>query len=321
MVEWKGGTAEMDEMNGSKRVRLKSVATVLVGIVLGCALFVGVVYLVINQHNGKIVSYGQVRKYLLYVPDSYDPSTPTPLVISLHGFAEWPAHIRSITGWNDLADEHGLIVVYPSGTKFPKRWSTDSNSRRPEDPLLNVTFIADLIDALSLEYNIDQNRVYANGFSNGGGMAFLLACELADRIAAIGGVASADYYQGEECQPSRPVPVIAFHGTEDNFVSYYGRWRSPKTYQKPRVPKWIEAWAARYQCSPEPVELPSGGEVSGVQYLGCDQEAEVHFYTIEGGGHAWPGGKPMPEFIVGHTTEDIDATRVMWAFFSQFFIE
>jgi len=308
----------MNNIVSPRKKILKRTILILLALITLCLIFAAVVFFVVNQSNGEIVSSGQVRKYLLYVPDTYDPSTPTPLVISLHGFAEWPAHMMSISGWDELAEENGFIVVFPSGTKFPKRWGTNSNSRRPENPMLNITFISDLIDTLEGEFNIDQARIYANGFSNGGGMSFFLACELADRIAAIGGVASADYYQGDECQPSRPVPVIAFHGTEDNFVSYYGRWKSPQTYQQPRIPQWIKPWAERNECDLDRVELPPTGEVSGIKYTQCSQNADVYLYTIHGGGHSWPGGEPMPRRIVGHTTQDIDATAVMWEFFSQY---
>jgi polyhydroxybutyrate depolymerase len=76
-------------------------------------------------------------------------------------------------------------------------------------------------------------------------------------------------------------------------------------------------YARRNGCNDIPLDLPAAGEVSGVQYSRCDQNADVIFYTIQGGGHAWPGGEPMPQFIVGHTTQDIDATRLMWEFFAR----
>ncbi|MGD2159357.1 MAG: PHB depolymerase family esterase, partial [Anaerolineales bacterium] len=179
-------------------------------------------YYLVNKTNGQIESSGQIRKYLIYVPESYDPSEPTPLVMGIHGFIQWPAHQQTLSGWNSLADEYGFIVVYPQGTGFPLRWNTALMEDKPEGMDKEVQFFSDLIDALSMNYNIDQTRIYANGMSNGGGMAHLLACKLSDRIAAIGGVAGAYLHQWEFCQPKRPVPVIAFHGTKDPFVPYYG---------------------------------------------------------------------------------------------------
>lgn len=81
--------------------------------------------------NGRIISSEQTRKYLVYIPESYDPEQLTPLVISIHGFVQWPAHQESMTGWNKLADEYGFIVVYPKGTGFPLRWTTRPSEENP----------------------------------------------------------------------------------------------------------------------------------------------------------------------------------------------
>lgn len=284
-------------------------------IVLGSVGFA--IFSWVDKANGRLESSEVVRKYLLYVPESYNPSTPTPLVISLHGFAEWPAHQMELSGWNTLAEENGFIVVYPSGSGFPKRWRI-SETGTPSDPTIDVQLISDLIDQLKQEYNIDLWRVYANGLSNGGGMSFLLACELSEQIAAIGSVSGAYLFSLEDCHPSRPVPLIAFHGTADQIVPYYGGPSSSFDHPFPLVPEWIEAWAERNGCSLTPNELLGQGEVSGIRYTHCQQKAEVIFYTVDGGGHSWPGREPLPKWIVGHTTQDIDATRVMWEFFRQY---
>lgn len=290
---------------------------VLIGLGLLAALILlaAVTYLIATRTNGSLVSSGEERKYLLYVPESYDPATPTPLVISLHGFAEWPAHLMNISGWNDLADQYGFIVVYPSGTGFPKRWRGGGATYGDRDLPIDVAFISDLIDHLSASYNIDPRRVYANGLSNGGGMSFLLSCALSDRIAAIGSVAGAYPLRWEACRPSRPVPAILFHGTADPIVPFQGDPSRSSSILLPELPSWVDTLAARNGCDPDPVELPAEGEARGVQYTGCD--ADVVFYTIDGGGHTWPGGVPMPAIVVGSTTRDIDATRLMWEFFQQ----
>lgn len=98
---------------------LKRVGLILLGLIALLAIAIAVVFTVVNKTNGEIVSSGERRRYLLYVPDSYDPATPTPLVLTFHGFAEWPAHQMETGHWNDLADEDGFIVVYPEGTGFP----------------------------------------------------------------------------------------------------------------------------------------------------------------------------------------------------------
>jgi len=297
------------------RKTFKRIILILAVFIVVFVSLVAVLYSMVDVTNGEITSSGQVRRYLLYVPESYNPATPTPLVISLHGFAEWPAHMMQVSGWNDLADEVSFLVVYPAGTKFPKRWHVSRMSGTQQDQDNDITFVADLIDHLSTEYNIDRSRVYANGFSNGGGMAHLLACELSDQITAVGGVAGAYSVLWENCNPSRPVPMIAFHGTDDPIVPYSGGVGSPRMEPLPDIPKWVEQWAWLNGCDLESHSLPSKGEVEGIAYTTCDQNAEVRFYTINGGGHSWPGGGSLPVLIVGHTTQDIDATEVIWNFY------
>jgi polyhydroxybutyrate depolymerase len=267
-----------------------------------------------GQINGELVSSGLTRRYVLHVPETYDPSVPAPLIVSLHGFAEWPAHQMEISRWNDLADRNGFLVVYPAGTGFPLRWNAGNGAN--VSPLTNqdVAFINDLIDTIETRYNVDPSRIFANGLSNGGGMAYALACVLSGRVAAVGGVSGAYLYPPEECKPSRPVPFIAFHGTADPIVPY-GGGPSGFDYPFPAITDFIAGWAARNSCTPSPEALPASGDVTGVHYGQCDQNADVVFYTIRGGGHAWPGGGALPEIIVGRTTQDIDATLVMWNFF------
>jgi polyhydroxybutyrate depolymerase len=288
---------------------------IILGLPLLLVLIVGASYLLSNRTNGKLEVAGETRRYLLYVPESYDPSVPTPLVISIHGYAEWPAHQMQISGWNDLADQHGFIVVYPMGTGFPLRWRAYGSPDSQDDPRLEVDFISALIDRLSAEYNIDPRRIYANGLSNGGGMSFTLACMLSERIAAVGMVSGAYLLPWEACNPLRAVPAIIFHGTADEIVPYQGGSSHSFDLPFPAIPDFVDTLAQHNGCPGEATALPASGDVSGIQFTGCT--ADLLFYTIAGGGHAWPGGEPIPAWIVGHTTMDIDATQVMWEFFMQ----
>lgn len=302
-------------MKKAIRLIIITCAAVL-GVTLLAVIILAVSFLIANKTSGTLVSSGEKRQYLLYIPDSYNPQTPTPLVISIHGFAEWPAHQAQISRWNDLADELGFILVYPSGTDFPKRWRTTGLASTPDDPALDVQFISDLIDKLESKYNIDPARIYANGLSNGGGMSYMLACKMADRIAAIGSVAGAYTYPLDQCSPSRPVPLIAFHGDTDPVVPYHGGPSRSFDIPFPSVPEWMQGWAERNQCQTA-ASIPQEGEISGMTWSDCSQNAEVTFYTIAGGGHSWPGGEPIPEWIVGKTSQAIDATRLMWQFFEE----
>jgi polyhydroxybutyrate depolymerase len=267
-----------------------------------------------NRDNGSFVSSGEKREYLLYVPRSYDRTRPTPLVISMHGAGLWGASQRDISRWNDLADTKGFIVVYPSGVggRGVRIWRAEPG----EDLAKDVRFISALIDTLSAHYNVDPSRVYANGLSNGGGMSFALSCMLSDRIAAVGMVAAAQTLPWRWCADRRPMPMIAFHGTADAHVPYKGgpSWLSPRPF--PNVPKWTASWAGRNQCNPNPVDSVLLPDVVRRTYAHCADRAPVVLYTIRGGGHTWPGGMELPEWFVGRTTRSIDATRLMWEFFT-----
>jgi polyhydroxybutyrate depolymerase len=266
----------------------------------------------LNETNGTIVTSGETRQYLLYVPKTYDRSKATPLVISLHPAATWPAAEMEISRWNELADEQGFIVVYPSGSDEPRVWPMGQRSLGTD-----VKFISDLIDKLEAAYNIDPNRIYADGMSNGGGMAFALSCKLSERVAAIGAVAAAQGLPWNECGNPRPVPTVAFHGTADTFAPYQGGESPVSPDPFPNIRDWAAHVARRNQCKGDAAEDRITTSVRRLAYKNCAENADVILYTVEGGGHTWPGGKPLPEWTVGRTTREINATRVMWEFFLQ----
>lgn len=273
---------------------------------------------------------GLERDYRLYVPESYDGTQPVPLVISLHGFAGNPRRQQSEVGWDEIADREGLIVAYPRGTGTPARWNAgqaeiEGEAWEPRSligmllgdyfetvPVDDVAFIRALILELQAMNCIDPARVYVNGMSNGGGMTNRLACQLSGLIAAAGMVAGAysDFPGG--CHPSRPIPIIAFHGVVDPIVPYEGNARA----RFPAIEDWAADWAVRNECDPTP-ELVEGteGAVTGWHYINCADDADVVFYSIADGGHTWPGGGTGAGFLLGKTSQDIDASETMWEFY------
>lgn len=266
-----------------------------------------------NRSNGAIVSSGETREYSLFVPRRYDRSRAVPLVISMPGAGLWGAAQEDISQWDVLAEREGFIVVYPMGARRggPPIFHVEAGPRLTTD----VTFIAELIDKLSAVYNIDPARIYANGLSNGGGMSFVLSCTLTDRIAAVGMVSAAQTLPWNWCTDPRPVPMIAFHGTADPVVPYAGgrTWVAPRAF--PNVPAWTANWAQRNRCASNPVDAAVAANVTRRAYTACADGADVMLYTIRGGGHDWPGGRPVPEWLCGPPSRGIDATREMWAFF------
>jgi polyhydroxybutyrate depolymerase len=296
--------------------------SVIIGLAMVLALSITVSINMLDRNNGWLVSSDDVREYLLHVPESYDPDRPTPLVISLHAGATWPAHQKNLTRWNELADQHGFIVVYPAGTAqtfgVVRIWHTFQAGTGLER---DITFMSELIDELQSTYHIDSARIYANGLSNGGGLAFALSCALSHRIAAVGMVAPAQTLPPDWCAATRPVPMIAFHGDADTLLPYGGGpLGDPFNPVKPvfgPIRDFVASWAERNQCTVDPVETAVAADVVRIKYPDCAADAAVQFYTIIGGGHTWPGGKPMQAWWVGHTSDSIDATRLMWAFFSE----
>lgn len=293
---------------------------VVVGLPLAVFLITFVTISVLDRTNGTIVSSGQTREYLLHVPESYDPAQPTPLVISMHAGATWPAHQKNLSRWNRLADESGFIVVYPSGTPVlfdvVRIWHSFGLGAGLER---DVRFISELIDTLQSAYNIDPARIYANGMSNGGGMAFVLSCTLSDRVAAVGMVAPAQSLPSSWCTNAQPVPMMAFQGDADPIIPYdggpLGDPFNPVKPVFPAVRDFVASWAERNRCAARFVQSTVAPDITRLEYPDCADSASVVLYTLSGGGHSWPGGKPPPRWRVGATNTSIDATSELWAFF------
>lgn len=292
-------------------MRVLGTVLVLIGLPVVLALAEAVSFYVLNRNNGAILE----REYLLHVPASYDRARPTPLVISMHGAGLWPAAQMEISQWNELAERQGFIVVYPAGVRGagPRIWHVDAGPGLMRD----VRFISALIDTLEATYNIDPARIYANGLSNGGGMAFVLSCTMSDRIAAVGMVGAAQLLPFSWCTDRRPVPMIAFHGTADRAAPYKGgtSWVTSDAF--PDVLAWTRNWARRNRCAPDPSDSAVAEDVTRRAYTNCADDAAVVLYSVQGGGHTWPGGKLLPEWFVGRTSRSINATNEMWEFFRE----
>jgi polyhydroxybutyrate depolymerase len=268
-----------------------------------------------NRDNGSMVSSRLERTYLLHVPARYDPARATPLVLSFHGAGLWGAAQRDMSRWDEVADDEGFIVVYPSGlgSRGLRVWNVEPGNRQSRDN----TFVSELIDTLRAKYNIDTTRIYANGLSNGGGMSFGLSCALSDRIAAVGLVGSAQTEPWHSCRDTTPVPMINFHGTDDRFAAYQGgpSWVLLHGQVFPSQLVWTAKWAVRNRCASGPVDSVVTPDVTRRSYGDCAHDADVALYTIAGGGHTWPGGGSYPAWFVGKQTHSIEASRIMWRFF------
>jgi polyhydroxybutyrate depolymerase len=251
--------------------------------------------------KNEILSSGEKRHFLLHVPPIYD-GDPTSLVVSFHGYGSNSAHQEKLSGMSAKADEAGFIVVYPDGNQAT--WFTGPIPQGDRDR----QFVRDLINHISSLYNIDPKRIYATGMSNGGGMTNRVACNLADLFAAVAPNAGA-YDYSKDCNPSRPVPILAFHGLDDEGVPYEGFQTQAIV---PAIETWAADWAARNGCDPEPVITVPVETVHLLAWTNCKENADVILYALEGHGHSWPGSSMEFGEL---TSQAINATDIMWDFF------
>jgi len=256
-----------------------------------------------NRTTARLEVAGDSREYVVHVPAGYDGSKPVPLVLSLHGAGTWPSLQKNLSGWNAVADTNNFIVAYPGGAGVAFKVFSGRD----------LQLLVALIDKLQSQFNIDHDRIYVNGLSNGGGTSYALSCVISDRIAAVGAVGPAITMSADMCPDADPVPVVVFHGTADTFTPYEGGkvWIAPKPF--PDIREWIGNWARRNHCASTTRESQAAAGVTRIEYENCEES--VVLYKIAQGGHTWPGGMPLPEWFVGETNDSINATELMWSFF------
>ena len=264
----------------------------------------------------------------VFVPTTHDGRSELPLVLDFHGFGSNGQQQAALTGYEDLAEEEGFVVAHP--TAVPA--STDESSRNSweladlDDPAKDdVAFANELLDLLIEEYCVDETRVYATGMSGGGLFTSRLVCDLSDRIAAASSVAGLAY--SESCDPARPVPFMAIHGTEDDRVPFdgdlTGTWFENEAFAQvlfsEPLPDQFAQLARTMGCEPEGERVQQSTDIVATTYTGCDDDVPLVLYEVVGGGHAWPSS-PLAELLTGfqgYITFDIDATADSWAFFEQ----
>lgn len=267
------------------------------------------------------VGNGQ-RTYRMHVPESVAGRTGLPVVLALHGGGGNGAQFEEQSQLDVVADRAGFVVVYPNGSGRTQllTWNAGNCCAYARDEGIDdVKFIATLLDALTAQIHTDPKRVYATGFSNGAMMSYRLGCELADRITAIAPVSGAIAVQ--TCEPKRQLPVLILHGTADANVPYNG---GPPTKDMPLAGTWINKpvsyavsfWTAVDKCPATPVQTRDDAVLRST-YAPCAQGTEVTLYTIEGGGHAWPGAQKARD-AADDPAPKPDASAVIWDFFSRF---
>lgn len=266
--------------------------------------------------SGSIIHDGIQRDYVMYVPASYTGSSAVPLLFNFHGYTSNATEQMWYGDFRPIADTAGFIIVHPQGT-LDNTATTHFNVGWGGSTVDDVGFTSALIDSVSLDYMIDQERVYSTGMSNGGFMSFLLACELSNRIAAIGSVTGSTLPATlVSCSATHPTPVMQIHGTTDPTVPYNGGagWTEPIT-------SLVSTWADFNNCDlvPEVINMPDvsvidGSTVEKISYLNGDNCSEVIHYKILNGAHTWPG----TAFNSAGTNYDINASAEVWNFVSRY---
>jgi polyhydroxybutyrate depolymerase len=271
---------------------------------------------------------GLAGSYVQHVPPGF--SRPLPLVIDLHGYSESAAIQTDVSDWATFGDTHGLVAVAPQINRTVQLWDTGLGSS-------DLAWFGTLLNTVEANECVDRNRVDVDGYSDGAFMTSAVACQFASQVAAVAPVAGIQAVSG--CHPSRPVPVIAFHGTADPFVSYGGglgakalalpapngqgtlgqsgaAGGSAKATPGSSIPDQAKKWAARNGCGTTASYKTVANKVTLISYP-CPSDATVELYRVTGGGHAWPGSAFCRSIasVIGYTTFAISADDLMWAFF------
>ncbi|MEC7164327.1 MAG: PHB depolymerase family esterase, partial [SAR324 cluster bacterium] len=167
---------------------------------------------------------GVLRETLVYVPESYEGTEAVPLLLNFHGYGGFASNHLLTSDFRQLAEEQTFLLAYPQGSLLDgsPHWNPSPPSATNKSTVDDFGFIESLIDNLSATYRIDEERVYAVGYSNGAMLAFGLACYRGKRIAAVGSVSGTMLTDiGNLCQPSQPTAAITLHGTQDYILPYY----------------------------------------------------------------------------------------------------
>jgi len=284
-----------------------------------------------GQESLAFTAAGETGSYIVEVPPDTSVKHPLPLIIDLHGYSETAAIQASFSALGSYGSTHGFITVTPQVNEAVQHWVITPGSA-------DQKFLGDLITHLTRTLCVDNHRIFVAGYSNGAFMASALACSYADEIAAVATVSGIQAPPG--CHPTRPVPVIAFHGTADPFVPYQGGvGPAAKNLPAPNgvgtlgahldskgvkgisasilpIPTEEARWAARNGCSKSPKITNAASGVTLIAYR-CPNNATVELYRENGDGHVWAGSEAMVAIasIVGKTTFAISADQLMWKFF------
>jgi polyhydroxybutyrate depolymerase len=292
-----------------------------------------------GEHEIALRHDGRNRLAVVYVPPAAARGGPLPVILAFHGGGGEAAGFRAYAGLDEIADREGFVVVYPYGTGvLPRRlltWNAGTGccGYALDQDVDDVGFTTTLLDHLAMLLPLDPRRVYATGHSNGAMMAYRLAAERADRIAAIVPVAGA--MDLDAFAPVQAVPVLHIHSVDDPRALYQGGLGPPfpltdRQVRHRPVLDGLARWATRNGCSAEltalesrtgqPGSLNAGQTAARLAYGGCATGAPVEHWRLTGSGHGWPGRLDigLSAELIGPPTTLVDAAAEAWNFFRRF---
>lgn len=270
-----------------------------------------------QQMDATLMHDGLEREYILYVPESYTGMEPVSMVFNFHGYTSNSDEQLLYGDFRSIADTAGFILVVPQGERLNGITHWNVGGWTAGSTVDDIGFTEAMIDQISQDYNINPDRIYSTGMSNGGFMSYQLACQLGDRIAAVASVTGSmttEIYN--DCNPQHPTPVLQIHGTVDPVIPYNGNnsWSVP-------IEDILAYWVDFNNCAEEPevADVPNstivdGSTVDHFIYTEGDNGVKVEHFKIFGGGHTWPG----TFFTSPGTNYDINASEEIWKFFSRY---
>ena len=261
---------------------------------------------IVGLFNSVLSHDGLARQFVVYVPTNYNTDTDYPLMINFHGFGGTASDFVETADMRSLAESENFIVVYPQGTLlggYP-HWNSSAPSSDNKSSVDDIGFVEALIENISSTYSINENRIYAAGYSNGGFMSYYLACN-STKFAAIGSVAGTmidDSYQN--CNALVPTPMINIHGTADSVVLYEG-----DSYGSTAIKDVVTWWKNFNSCLNEDVLTNQNGSIEQQIFYDDSGNPYVQHIKIYDGGHYW---SDKLNFNGKNTSE------LIWDFVSQF---
>ena len=263
----------------------------------------------INENAMFINHDDQQREYLIYVPNSYDSTLPTPLILSFHGGSGDAFEYMQYTDMRSVADTAGFLIVYPQGSLDSEgfsHWNSMLYTEDSKSTVDDIGFIQSLLNDIEGNYNIDTNRIYASGFSNGADFSFSLGCYLNSKFAAIASVSGLMAQESETyCNPISSTGIMIVHGTSDTERPYSGinSWYLS-------IDSAINYWV-NYNNLDSTINLnyvdDNNYQIENYNYLNSNNKVMIKLLKIINGGHYW--------FDLEYQNQNLDQT--IWIFFTQ----